>query len=285
MTLTDQDLVQLELAAIEAARTAGELIATSRPAEVRRKGGDRSLAAQIVTEVDRAAEQLILDGLAPTLSQHGLGLLTEEQEDDHTRFTAEHFWCIDPLDGTLPFVNGDPGYAVSIALVSRSGHPVIGVVFDPVEQTLWSARAGAGTFRNEQPWSMPDVRGERLTIFADRSLVGGDDDERMDQLRRLGAELGLPDVDLRKSTGAVMNACAVLENPPAAYFKFPKPSGGGSLWDFAATACLFHEAGAAATDIHGDPLDLNRADSTFMNHRGVLYATDERIASALRSLH
>ena len=82
-----------------------------------------------------------------------------------------------------------------------------------------------------------------------------------------------------------MNACWVLEHAPACYFKFPKPQeGGGSFWDYAATACLFHELGAVATDMHGNPLDLNRRDSTFMNHRGILFATSEEIAEKIRTL-
>ena len=81
-----------------------------------------------------------------------------------------------------------------------------------------------------------------------------------------------------------MNACRVLAHPSACYFKFPGPTGGGSLWDFAATACLFAEIGAVATDIHGGLLDLNRADSTLMNHRGVLFATDEALARRIRAL-
>ena len=61
-------------------------------------------------------------------------------------------------------------------------------------------------------------------------------------------------------------------------------TGGGSLWDFAATACLFHETGGVATDMQGGPLDLNRADSSFMNHRGVLFATDEALARRIRAM-
>jgi hypothetical protein len=44
------------------------------------------------------------------------------------------------------------------------------------------------------------------------------------------------------------------------------------------------ELGAVATDLAGNPLDLNRADSTFMNHRGVLFATDVALADAVRGL-
>ena len=80
-----------------------------------------------------------------------------------------------------------------------------------------------------------------------------------------------------------MNAWGVLVNAPACYFKVPGPKGGGSLWDFAATACVFQEVGAVATDIHGDPLDLNRADSSYMNHRGVLFASDDSLATRIRN--
>ncbi len=276
---------ELERIAVAAAREAGEMIARSRPHDIQHKPGDRSAASQVVTEVDRRSEEIILDHLRPTLEPDRLGLLTEEQDDDGSRLSADHFWCIDPLDGTLPFVEGKAGYSVSIALVRRDGMPVIGVVHDPVRGTTWQASAGSGVRRDGVAWHRPAPADGPLAVFVDPTLLDAVGETFANQLERVGEDLDVSGVELRTGMGAVLKACAVLGNAPAAYIKFPKPSGGGSLWDFAATACLFHEAGAVATDIHGDPLDLNRADSTFMNHRGVLYATDERIASALRSLH
>ena len=83
-----------------------------------------------------------------------------------------------------------------------------------------------------------------------------------------------------------MNACWVLEHAPACYFKFPKQAeGGGSLWDYAATACILTEAGLHVSDIHGQKLDLNRGESTFMNHRGILYASDEKIADHIMKFY
>jgi 3'-phosphoadenosine 5'-phosphosulfate (PAPS) 3'-phosphatase len=65
----------------------------------------------------------------------------------------------------------------------------------------------------------------------------------------------------------------VLENGPACMLKFPKKeNGGGSIWDFAATACIYQELGLSATNFTGGRLDLNRKNSTFMNHEGVFYA-------------
>ena len=286
MKLSSSDLRELADLAILAATEAGRMIAQSRPSDIQHKAGTDSLASQVVTAIDRRSERIILDMLGPTLERFELGVLTEEQVDDGSRLTADYFWSIDPLDGTLPFIEGVPGYAVSIALISNDGTPAIGVVYDPVEATLLHAIKGRGAFRGGRPWST-DLKpgGEVLSVFADRSFLASDDhDVVVEALGQIAQDMGLHGVQLFSSAGAVMNACGVLTNSPACYFKRPKPAGGGSLWDFAATACLFHEIGAVATDMHGGLLDLNRADSTFMSHRGVLFATDEALAQRICSL-
>ncbi len=291
MKLSASDLQQLAEVAVSAAQKAGEMIAESRPQKVERKAGAASLASQVVTEVDRRSEEIIVAGLKPTLQGFELGLLTEERRDDGGRLAADHFWCIDPLDGTLPFVEGSPGYAVSIALVGRDGTPHLGVVYDPVEATLWHAISGGGVFRNDRAWrSESQPGGEMLSVFADRSFVERDDhDEVIDALDEMAQGMGLTGVRLDATAGAVMNACGVLSRPPGCYFKYPASqravsTGGGSLWDFAATACLFHESGAVASDMAGAALDLNRADSTSMGHRGVLFATDGLLAKRIRAV-
>ncbi len=286
MRLSATDLGQLSDLARSAAVEAGLMIAASRPEEIGHKSGTESLASQVVTEIDRRSEAIILDKLEPTLERFELGLLTEEQPDDRGRLDADHFWCIDPLDGTLPFIEGSPGYAVSVALVAQDGTPRIGVVYDPVESTALHAISGVGAFCDGRPWvAERPAGGAVLSVFTDRSFLRRDDQDALaGALHRMADDLGLAGLRYRTDAGAVMNACGVLTNPPACYFKLPKPTGGGSLWDFAATACLFHEAGAVATDITGDALDLNRADSTSMSHRGVLFATDDVIAGQVRSL-
>lgn len=286
MKLATSDLRQLADLAAQAAIEAGQMIARSRPRQVQHKTGGRSLAAQVVTEIDRRSEDIILDFLVPTLKRFELGLLTEERDDDGGRLIADYFWCIDPLDGTLPFIEGSPGYAVSIALVGRDGTPWVGVVYDPVEATMLHAIKGVGAFRDRRPWpTEPPPRGEELSLFADRSFLARDDhDVVVEALGQIARDIGLTGLRLHTTGGAVMNACGVLANPSGCYFKYPRPTGGGSLWDFAATACLFHEVGAVATDIHGGPLDLNRASSSFMNHRGVLFASDEALAQRVRAL-
>lgn len=288
MKLTAEHLRELTETAIQAARKAGALIAeySNRPLNVQQKEGAESLASQVLTEVDGLSQELILQILQPSCEQFDLALLTEESEDDRSRFDKDYFWCIDPLDGTLSFIEQTPGYAVCIALVTRSGVPVIGVVHDPVEQTTYHATKGHGAFRNYQPW-LPKTSGRTLNMIADRSFFKqANRDAILSGLNEIAASMGLDGVETGMHGGAATNACWLIENGPACYFKFPKPgNGGGSLWDFAATACICAEAGAAVSDIHGKPLDLNRADSTFMNHNGILFASPPELAPQIQELY
>jgi fructose-1,6-bisphosphatase/inositol monophosphatase family enzyme len=211
-----------------------------------------------------------------------LALLTEESEDDGSRFQQEYFWCIDPLDGTLAFSEGEDGYAVSIGLVARDGSPQIGVVYDPVREVLWQAAKGQGLQRNGQDWKVTDSS-NTLTFTYDRSFeVHPQFLSLCDVLCEVGRKFGLKDIQAIQFGGSVMNAMHALENRPGCHLKLPKPeAGGGSLWDYAATACIFEEARAWATDVFGRPLELNRKESTFMNHRGVLYASNPELAAAI----
>ncbi len=282
MTLTSSDLTTLSERACSAARAAGAFIANARPRVIEQKPGATSAASLVVTDIDRESEYMILDALAPTISRHDVGVLSEETPDTKQRLTKQYFWCIDPLDGTLAFVEGTAGFAVSIALVSQAGTPVIGVVCDPTSGTVHHAIAGHGVFTDGVSRAQIRPESKTLSVFFDRSFQTAPMYQAV--LDSLHAANG--DVAINLGAGAVMNACRTLDNAPACYFKYPKQTrGGGSLWDFAATACLFAEAGAVATDIHGQPLDLNRADSTYMNHRGVLYATDPQIAQLVRKLY
>ena len=285
MPLSSGDLRTLSECAIEAALEAGRLIASrsGETLEVRQKEGGDSLASKVVTEVDLLSDAIISERLRPGCDQYDIALLTEEGGDDLRRLESETFWCVDPLDGTLDFIESTPGYSVSIALVARSGIPLIGVVYDPLSQTLYSAIKGEGACLNGKRWrldSSSSVAGKPLTLVCDRSLVERSDYRQVTrQIESMADRLGLSGLRTLHKGGAVLNACRVLENRPACYFKFPKPEeGGGSLWDFAATACLFNELGAIATDFYGGPLELNRAESTFMNHRGVMFATDHELA-------
>ncbi len=289
MRLSAADLRQLAECAATAAKEAGALIAgyDGREVPVQHKAGGDSLASQVLTEVDQQSQAIILKHLQLTCAAYDLALLTEEEAHDGSRFVKDAFWCIDPLDGTLPFTESIPGYAVSIALVANDGRPLIGVIYDPSTGTQYQAVAGQGALRNGEPWMLQSkAEPAPLHFIGDRSMASHPQFEIViEQLQALATELGQGGLETRLTGGAVMNALWVLEQAPACYFKFPKPQvGGGSLWDYAATACLYNELGAWCSDFDGQPLDLNRAGSTFMNHCGVLFASGLALGQRLLSL-
>lgn len=272
---TPKGLWTLAEHAERAARAAAEHIKRNRPQNVEHKetGGDY-LASQVVTEVDRQAEALILEAMKPALD--GFGLLTEEQPDDGSRLRAPAFWCIDPLDGTLAYIHGKRGPAVSIALVRQDGVPLIGVIHDVVSGQRAQAVRDGGLMVDDDEW-WPFTRSGVLQVFGDHSF----DDKP--EYRQITDRMGKVGVNVGQA--AVLNAWSALVYPPAVYFKLPRTGkGGGSLWDYAATACCFAEVGASATTFAGDPLPLNRPDTTFLGDCGVMFASDKAVAEQVRSI-
>ncbi|OAN11188.1 hypothetical protein A3K86_19705 [Photobacterium jeanii] len=295
MQLTDQEWHHLLLAATVAAKKANAHIQSFDRSclQVNHKIAGCSQSAQVVTQVDIACQEIILSHLADLTAKYDFAVLSEENADEadthkHPRLTKDYFWCIDPLDGTLPFIENTPGYAVSIALVSQSGEAVIGVVVDPVTQDCYQAlnlSSGSLLLKNDQPWCPqacePDSVGQGIafTLVYDRSFECDPAysyfiDTLWSQLK----VLGYSGLEVVNNKGAVMNALTVLEQPHSTYIKLPKArKGGGSLWDFSATSAIF----AAGTrlgyplitcNIYGAALDLNRRDSNYMNHQGVVFS-------------
>lgn len=288
MRLSAVDLNLLAAVAVTAAEEAGTLIAqyNGREVTVQHKAGGENLASQVVTEVDMLSQSVILRHLLPTCTAYDIALLSEEQLDDGSRFQQDAFWCIDPLDGTLPFTEGIPGYAVSIALVDQAGTPWIGVVYDPTTQTRYQAIRGQGVWRNGAPWQWHEPESSALQFICDRSVQRLPQfNSLIESLESLVGELEMTQLVTTFTGGAVMNAMWVLERAPACYFKQSKPKGGGGcLWDYAATACIYTELGAWCSDFRGHALDLNRADSHFMNHRGILFASNATVAECLLAI-
>lgn len=242
MSLGESQLQELLELAKGAALKAGELIASYQGSiiETNLKETGTSLASQVVTEVDIKAEKAILEILTPTRAQYDLGLLTEETPDDGSRFEKDYFWCIDPLDGTLPFSQNLPGYGTSIALVSQKGEAILGVVNDPRGGNLYYALKENGAFKNDKPFCVENTE-------AKVHIING-------------------------PGGAVMQAIATIEKAPCVFYKRPKKEqGGGCLWDYAATAIIIKEAGGDCRDYSFTSLNLNSSKSLFMNHCGVIY--------------
>ena len=127
--------------AIKAARRAGAII-NRAGLDLERLNVARKGPKDYVTEVDRAAEESIIDILRTAYPDHGI--LAEESgrlQAGGGQSGAEFQWVIDPLDGTTNFIHGFAHYAVSIALMHR-GQAAHAVVYDPTRNEMFTASRG-----------------------------------------------------------------------------------------------------------------------------------------------
>lgn len=290
MKLSTEDFNSLSQAALGAAAGAARFIRSraNEKIEVMRKEGGNTEASQVFTEVDLASERLILEALQPTTEKYELGILTEETEDDSSRHESDFFWCIDPIDGTLPFIKGEPGYSVVIALVSRDGISQLGVVHDVVADIAYHAIRDRSACRDGKPVSLSEnVSATHLSWFMDRSMLKHPRFEEWgERLEDAARNRGLEGVRKIDHAGAALNASWLASSMPAVYFKCPKKEdGGGSVWDFAASSCFCEVLGLPVSDMSGKSLNLNPQGSTFMNRTGVLYATTEEWRDVVQSIH
>lgn len=129
--------------AMEAARAAGELLRThfEKPLSV-----NATTAHDIKLEVDVLAQDLITKILLERFPEHALygeeGIVGDQASD--------YQWVVDPLDGTVNFFYGIPHFCVSIALRFR-GEVIVGVIYDPMRNELWSGEKGQTPTLNDKP--------------------------------------------------------------------------------------------------------------------------------------
>lgn len=154
------DLRTCRRVAVEAAEAAGSLVrsAFSGPVAVDAKG----TAGDVVTSLDRAAEQLIVDRLSNAFPSHGI--VSEESGASAQGRGGPWTWLIDPLDGTNNIVVGLPVVAIGLTLC-YDDRPVVGVVHEPFVSRTWSAEHGGGVWEGgDRPLRRHPVSARRPVI-------------------------------------------------------------------------------------------------------------------------
>lgn len=145
--------------AILAARAAGTLVHESIGNDIEVKHKELGMQ-NLVTEMDHASEVMIKEMIE---ARHpGSNFLAEESggDPDLTPLT----WVIDPIDGTVNYAHGIPIYCISIAAV-RDGEPIVGVIYNPNTEELFTAIRGGGAYLNGQRLSVSTVTDLRETIL------------------------------------------------------------------------------------------------------------------------
>ena len=211
----------------------------------------KSSPTDMVTEMDRASEALIVAGIRAARPDDGI--VGEEGADQAG--TSGVRWLVDPIDGTTNYLYGFPGFAVSIA-AELHGEVVVGVVHDPVHREVFQAATTGGATRNGEPIHTS------TKVDLSTALVGtGFSYEPQRRLRQANvlAQV-LPHVrDIRRLGAASVDLCSVACGRLDAYYER-----GLGPWDLAAGVLIAHEAGATVGDLAGGPAsgDFTLAAST-----------------------
>jgi len=227
-------------AAVDITREAGHIVARDFPKAAIHQVGFKG-SVNPVTETDTAAEDLIRSRLEREFPVHRI--LAEESGGDAWR--EPPIWLVDPLDGTNNFAHGFPQVGVSLALVEDQ-QPVVGVVYDPLRDEMFTAALGAGARRNGESIYVTDV--DKL---ADAFLATG-----FPYDRRTSRDNNVQRLDhfLRRSQGVRRAGAAVLDLSYVACGRF---DGFWEIrlhpWDVAAGILIVREAGGQATDFAGTP--------------------------------
>ncbi|AHK80216.1 3'-5'-bisphosphate nucleotidase [Ectothiorhodospira haloalkaliphila] len=227
-----------------------------------------------LTEADMAAHRHIVQGLGELTPE--IPILSEEstQIPFGERSQWSSYWLVDPLDGTREFIKRNGEFTVNIALI-HDHEPVLGVVFCPALDLLYSAARGLGAHRRRSAADAAEpIRvntGQRVPVIAGSRSHGT---ERMQALLERVGEHELI------SMGSSLKFCLVAEGKADLYPRL----GPTSEWDTAAAQCVVCEAGGQVTDIHMQPLRYNTKDSLLNPEFLVIGDTNRNWAQYLEGL-
>jgi len=203
-------------------------------------GGKRTIAFKgainLVTEMDPWAERVVVETLLHAFPDHGILAEEEATIEKESPFR----WIIDPLDGTTNYAHGYPCFAVSLALES-AGEVIVGVVYDPMRDELFSASKGQGAHLNGQPINVSVTDSLIQSLLA----TGFPYDRCVSEKNNLNHfnELLMASQEVRRDGSAALDLCSVAAGRFDGFWELKlKP------WDVAAGMLIVREAGGTVSD-------------------------------------
>ena len=227
--------------AIEAAKAAGKILKENlgKSIEISFKG-----EINLVTDIDLKSEKTIVQIIRNKYPDHQI--LTEEGEGQ--KGTSSHKWIIDPLDGTTNYAHGYPCFCVSIAF-EKNGDILLGVIYDPVLDELFTAEKGDGACLN----------GREIRVSSTDKLIhsmlatGFPYDLRESQNNNLVHfnNFIMSAQAIRRAGSAALDLCYVAMGRFDGFWELKL-----SPWDVAAGSLIVREAGGIVSDFKGGAFDI-----------------------------
>jgi len=184
-----------------------------------------------LTEADTKSNEIICSALMELYPD--IPILSEENKviNFETRESWEYYWCIDPIDGTKEFIKKNDEFTVNIALIHKET-PVLGVVYAPAINKMYSSKKDEGAFLNGQklPLSQEDTE---FTVVASKSHLSEETQTFIDALKTQYPDL------IAQSKGSSLKLCMVAEGEANIYPRIAPTM----EWDTAAAHAIVLEAG------------------------------------------
>jgi myo-inositol-1(or 4)-monophosphatase len=205
-------------------------------------------AIDLLTEADLASEKRIIQKILDQFPEHSF--LAEESSPLIN--DSKYQWIIDPIDGTTNFAHALNHYAISIAFAVE-GKIMVGVVFNPGSNELFTAVSGQGAFLNDQPIEVSDA-----TLVSESLLATGfpyNFKEILEPLMTRFKNCLMASQGIRRFGSAALDLCYVACGRFDGYFEQNlKP------WDTAAGYLIAEEAGARVTDFSNAPFLVDKKE-------------------------
>jgi myo-inositol-1(or 4)-monophosphatase len=238
---------------LEVAMTAARLAGEQALKDINSSKVSIKNANELVTQTDSLCQQIIIDHVSRHFINHGF--IGEEGADGKLfkqppQGGEQFWWVIDPIDGTNNFVHHIPSFSISIGVIYE-GHPIVGVIFDPNTNSMFTAtRHGHAQYNGTKITVSNDLIDEFGSVAIDSNLRGSlPSGIAQIMLRTRFRNMGSTALHLSYvATGGLVGAVMVC----------PK------LWDIAAGALIVERAGGIVTDWDGNklfPFNLENYDS------------------------
>jgi myo-inositol-1(or 4)-monophosphatase len=248
-------------AVIEATRLVAqsEVLERFRSLDPQRHGRLKADGTQL-SHADEAAQAALAGHLRAIADLPFLGEEMAAQEQARVWASGERLWCVDPVDGTTNFLQGLPNFAVSVALIER-GRSTLGVVYNPVSDELFAAQRGGGATLNGVPIELPSPK-----TSIGRAVIGIDP-KYLPRMLAMNLVTDPPYYSMRNFGAGSLDWCYLALGRFDAYLH-----GGQKLWDYAAGALIYAEAGGRLATFERD--DFWAADPWT---RSIIAANGERV--------
>ncbi len=193
----------------------------------------------LVTEMDMKSERAVVETLLASFPGHGI----IAEEGTTIRNGSGFIWIIDPLDGTTNYAHGYPCFSVSIAL-EKEGEIVLGVVYDPMRDELFTARQKEGAYLNGRPIRVSGID----TLIKSLLATGFPYDRTVSEKNNMDYfhDLLMASQEVRRDGSAALDLCSVAAGRFEGFWELKlKP------WDVAAGCLIVREAGGRVSDLSG----------------------------------